>query len=158
MVSRLFGKLEAQRQRICGRAGACATAWVTAAALATPTAPRARNLRRFIGRSSSGKGPPFYDESPKCRTAIDRVAAGSGAFARAGVRLALRAVRWLVRRVDEPRDVRGLHGLREMVVEARFLRAAPILLLPPARHRDDEHVCAARLAAAPCRLVPRERL
>src|SRR4051812_23849366 len=55
MVSRLFGKLEAQRQRMLGRAGACATACVTAAAL-TAALP-AMNLRRSMkGSWRNGDG------------------------------------------------------------------------------------------------------
>src|SRR6478752_7737809 len=49
MVSRLLGKLEAQRQRRFGREGVWATACVTAAALATAVPP-AMNLRRFMGK------------------------------------------------------------------------------------------------------------
>src|SRR6187399_286749 len=45
MVSRLFGKLEVQRHLMLGSAGACATAWVAAAAEMTP-AP-AMKSRRF---------------------------------------------------------------------------------------------------------------
>src|SRR5581483_1406057 len=48
MVSRLFGKLEAQRQRIFGSDGACATACATARLPAAATPPRARNLRRSM--------------------------------------------------------------------------------------------------------------
>src|SRR4029077_20471961 len=48
MVSRLFGKLDAQRQRVFGSEGVCATAWATARLPAAATAPRPRNLRRFM--------------------------------------------------------------------------------------------------------------
>jgi hypothetical protein len=47
-VSRLFGKLDAQRQRIEGSAGVCAIACLTAAAPPAAIVPRTRNLRRSI--------------------------------------------------------------------------------------------------------------
>src|ERR1044071_6908612 len=48
MVSRLFGKLDAQRQRMLGSEGVCATACATARLPAAAAAPRPRNLRRFM--------------------------------------------------------------------------------------------------------------
>src|SRR6187549_163842 len=48
MVSRLLGKLDAQRQRMFGSDGVCAMACETAAAPAAAAAPRAMNLRRFM--------------------------------------------------------------------------------------------------------------
>src|SRR3954462_13470035 len=66
MVSRLFGKLEAQRQRMFGRAGACATAWVTAAALTT--APPAMNLRRSMrAPGKTGMGVQPRHSQPRAR-------------------------------------------------------------------------------------------
>src|SRR5512132_2285304 len=61
MVSRLLGKLDAQRQRMLGSAGACATACWTAAAPAA-AAPPAMNLRRFMGELSSGWGSAILNE------------------------------------------------------------------------------------------------
>src|SRR5258706_14349000 len=54
MVSRLFGKLEARRHLMFGKAGACAMACDAAAAETAPpaTAARVRDLRRSMECSS----------------------------------------------------------------------------------------------------------
>jgi hypothetical protein len=54
MVSRLLGKLDAQRQRMLGSEGVWAMAWDTAAPLRAAAAP-VRNLRRLMFSSSSWK-------------------------------------------------------------------------------------------------------
>src|SRR6185295_17826027 len=74
MVSRLFGKLDAQRQRMLGNEGVCAIACDTASPPAAAAAPRPRNFLRFISsplrvesaRSSgqvAGAGPLAGGES-----------------------------------------------------------------------------------------------
>src|SRR5712691_10784372 len=70
MVSRLFGKLDAQRQRTSGSAGVCATACAAAAVEITPNPARERNFLRFteppgvkvfrLLREESGSRRPGY--------------------------------------------------------------------------------------------------
>src|SRR6185295_6380210 len=79
MVSRLFGKLDAHRQRTLGSDGVCATACETAAAPAAAAALPAMNLRRFMCALLGFEGGASLFESIPDANDREQVRAGAGA-------------------------------------------------------------------------------
>src|SRR5581483_1168726 len=64
IVSRLFGKLEAQRQRMVGSEGVCATACAAAAAVTTPAPAPDRNFLRFMDPPAGWKKSSLERRAP----------------------------------------------------------------------------------------------
>src|SRR4051794_21117249 len=67
--------------------------------------------------------------------------------------LRMESLRGHARVVQQARERREIRGLGEVVREARVERAAPVLLLPPTRDRDQHHARAPGTSANRARRV-----